>query len=275
MRPIKKTSLEPLTDNAAIKNVLIDECGYYCAYCEITPGGHEVEHLKYHKLWKEDIRPDDWNDSMLICADCRNHISKEVLAPEEQANMLWPDEAPTFGLHENSPFIYQKQTVTYRVMNEDKVVEEEQKELVFIRANKNLPKNIYTKAVNTINHFQLNMSTSYYNDKEPNVISIPLYHHLQVRDNRVFERTRAWKKAEESIQRYKQVEAITKQYGLDHILQGHKEMMKAEAYHKGNWSIWMTVFWQEFKDKELLTELFISDQRYFKGIATDQIFPQE
>lgn len=265
-----------MSDITSMKHAFIDATGYYCAYCEITPGGLEVEHLKYNRKWRTNIKPDDWNDFMLICADCRNHISKQVLTPEEQANMLWPDEMPTFGLHNYSPFVYQKQTVTYRVIDgTNKVVEEEQKELVFIQANENLPKDIYTKAVNTINHFQLNMSASYYNDNEPNVITIPLHHHLQILDNRTFERTRAWKKAEESIQRYKQVEEITKQYGLDHILQGHKEMMKAEAYHKGNWSIWMTVFWQEFKDKDLLTELFISDQRYFKGIAADQIFPQE
>lgn len=253
-----------------MRDKLIDCLGFFCSYCEIPLGGYEVEHHKPFKEWKPFVLADDWQGLLLICKDCREHIRKPVLTSTDMASMLWPDEDLTFSLDEYSPFIYKPRNVIYRVVNEeDKFIEEKQLELIFIETNENSSPEIQAKAANTIVQFQLNMSLRYYSYSKKSgitTITVPDFAHFQMLDNRIFERTRAWKEAHEAADRYIIMRDNLEELNRPDILEAFKKQVSAHAYFKGNWSVWMTVFWQKFNDIQLLKELFINNDDYFGNI---------
>jgi hypothetical protein len=254
-----------------VQTGLIDTLGNYCSYCEMPLGGYEVEHHKHAKTWKENVKLDEWRHLLLICKDCREHIEKETLSEEEMVDMLWPDEHTTFALHDKSPFKYEQRDVRYLVLDGDNVHTDKQKKLVFIVANPMAGEETYRKARNTINHFQLNMNRNYHNEGS-NTLVLPMHHEEQRIDSRVFERTTAWNEAEAAINRMKQMDDHPDIGKYPEIKEMLLDQISATAFHKGNWSIWMTVFNNRFPDNHnLLHRLFIKDERYFKGIHLENL----
>lgn len=282
MRPINKPLPESWRIYSAndtinfehVKNGLIDTMGNYCSYCEMPLGGQEIEHHKHYKGWQNQVIKNHWENMLLICADCRSHIVLDTLTVEKRKKLLWPDEHKTFAVHQASPLIYEKTEIDYIVMAGDNIESTEKIPFVFIRANPKAGNELFQKAQNTIEHFQLNMNKSYFKEGE-NKIFIPKSHHMQRLDSRVFERTKAWEEAENAIDRLHQMMNHPDINKFPFALDMLKKQVASTAFFKGNWSIWMTVFWKEFKDRDLLTELFMKDKRYFPGTATENLFPND
>lgn len=280
MRPVKKNisdlwlNYQPgdTIKREHIQNGLIDTLGYYCSYCEMPLGGHEIEHHRHLKTWQKNVTRDHWNNLLLSCKDCRDHIAKEELSPAEKNNMLWPDEHATFTLDGKSPFVYQQREMRYMVFDhENNVHVDETKKLVFLTPNPAAGPEMYNKAKNTIDHFQLNMRKDYYTEGS-NVMVVPYHHHHQRIDNRTFERTKAWEEAEASFNRLQQVSGHPDSQKFPQITEMMHDQISATSYFKGNWSVWMTVFNQLSPNNHaLLHRLFLKDQRYFKGIDIDKL----
>jgi len=258
-------------DKTALKHWLVDNLGFYCSYCEIPLSGHEVEHHTYYKAWQSQIRAKDLDHLLLICKDCRDHITKEELSQEEHDNMLWPDKDVTFALHAKSPFTYEQRTVRHIVLHEDDIHLNEEKNLVFVAPNPLAGEETYRKAKNTIDHFQLNMQKEYYNDAS-NTLIMPLDHYQQHIDNRTFERTKTWAEAVAAMERLQQLETQLEGTSLTMVREHLLDQISTTAYFKGNWSVWMTVFNNYIPNNHpLLHRLFISDTRYFKNIDTEKL----
>lgn len=278
MRPIKKiepayfTSLLHNVDkvnSSIVQTALIDAIGNYCSYCEIPLNGDKVTHHRQVAAWQPVIQYSEWEDLLLICKDCRNHIREDRLTATQEGNMLWPDKDETFGLHAESPIIYILKKVVYKVVDEaGNTVSNEQKDLVFAVANPKSPEAVRQNAKKTIDHFQLNMDTAFYNAKA-HLFTIPLEHHLQHADNRIFKRTQAWFEALDSVNRIKELNEHKDIDGSELILQFLKDQISTHCYHSGNWSVWMTVFNNDVETKGLTKELFLSDPRYFPGTNTN------
>lgn len=260
MRPIKKVTpddwhkLNPddVLQHRDVQFALIDHIGAYCSYCEKVLGSREVEHYRLSKEWKTPLFKKDWEHMLLICGDCRNHKTKEVLSQQEHDEHLWPDLHPSFHLNNSSPINYEKRKVTHTIMNGDDVASKEEKEMVVALSN---PNSEYAKkAQNTIDLFQLN--TPFYDHKKSKITTNVGIEAL-VLDHRMEERNLAWQEAEAAIDRIKNVQELMEEEKLESMLDLFHQQISLTAVAKGNWSIWMTVFWKEFQDPELLHKLFI------------------
>jgi hypothetical protein len=275
MRPVKKTppAYLPglLADNStnereAIHHALIESLGNYCSYCEMPLSDYHVEHIRYLAEWPEQLSVGQWDELLLICNDCRSHLRVPVLNELSASAMLWPDRDLTFSLV-NSPLQYELRTVNYVVMNEQERISEEVKDLVFVVANPQSDDFLYQKAYNTIVHFQLNMQLEYY-DEATNELRVPLQVHQERSDNRMFKRTTAWMEAQDTVKRLKELESLNEKEG-GQLRQLFTEQIAMTAWYSGNWSVWMTVFYQQTKDLELLRTAFAGNIHVFAGLNTD------
>lgn len=275
MRPVIKippTYLRELSaensgnEREAIHHALIESLGNYCSYCEMPLSDYHVEHIRYLQEWPEQLSLNQWDELLLICNDCRGHLRVPVLNELSASKMLWPDRDLTFSLV-NSPLQYELRTVNYVVVNEQERISEEVKDLVFVVANPASDDYLYQKAYNTIVHFQLNMQLEYY-DEATNELRVPLQVHQERSDNRMFKRTTAWMEAQDTVKRLKELENLNeKEGGL--LRQLFIEQIAMTAWYSGNWSVWMTVFYQQTKDLELLRTAFAGNIHVFAGLNTD------
>lgn len=254
-----------------IRTALIDSMGSYCSFCEKSIAGYEIVHHSLSK-YREDIYRDDWNHLFLTCGDCDQNRKKELLSVDESDQYLWPDRDITFSLNSASPIIYNKQKVRYIVEDKDNIISEEEKDIVLINANPEAGQELYFKAQNTINLFQLNTA---YHDAKTNTLRISLSDELQLIDHRLKERNIAWQFAESAVNRLTSILRFSEINMKSEILQIFHNQITRTTQAKGNWSIWMTVFWQAFKDKILLEELFIGNistkRGHFNGTYKEKI----
>jgi hypothetical protein len=275
MRPVTKippTYLRELSaenngnEREAIHHALIESLGNYCSYCEMPLSDYHVEHIRYLAEWPEQLSISQWDELLLICNDCRSHLRVPVLNELSANALLWPDRDLTFSLV-NSPLQYELRTVNYVVVNEQERISEEVKDLVFVVANPQSDDFLYQKAYNTIVHFQLNMQLEYY-DEATNELRVPLQVHQERSDNRMFKRTTAWMEAQDTVKRLKELERLNEKEG-DQLRQLFTEQIAMTAWYSGNWSVWMTVFYQQTKDLELLRTAFAGNIHVFAGLNTD------
>ncbi|MBV7529891.1 hypothetical protein [Chitinophaga sp. sic0106] len=278
MRPIIKTlpanistddTIGGQKESNAVHHALIESLGNYCSYCEMPLSGYHVEHLKFHAAWPEQVTFRQWDELLLICNDCRTHIRIPELNDLSAAAMLWPDKDPSFSLF-NSPLKYELRKVNYIVENEGEIISQEMKELVFVVAAKDAGEVLYEKAFNTITHFQLNMQLEFYQEAKGE-LRVPLSVHQQRLDNRMFKRTETWFDALDSINRLKEADqandgSIPNFAALRKLL---VNQIALTAWWAGNWSVWMTVFYQQTNDLELLRTAFAGNTHEFYGLNND------
>lgn len=279
MRPVKKIlpayvaelSAAGTTDGQIVHDALIESLGNYCSYCEMPLSDYQVEHLRYVAAWPDPVSLSQWDDLLLICNDCRSHIRVPVLNELSAAALLWPDRDLSFSL-QNSPLQYELRNVKYAVMEEGEKLSEEDKQLVFVVPNPGAGPELYQKAFNTISHFQLNMQLEYY-DETANELRVPLPVHLERLDNRLFKRTAAWFDAEAAINRLKELEGLS-QPGTDRAVlrRAFIDQVAMTAWYSGNWSVWMTVFYQRTENRELMRDVFAGDVHVFAGLNNDNDF---
>jgi hypothetical protein len=285
MRPIKKQQPPYLTDNSTdalssesragretIQNALIETLGNYCSYCEIPLGGYLIEHYRYLAAWQPEINISEWEDLLLICADCRSHIRKSVLTAEQAEAMLWPDRDVTFGTYAQSPLLYELREVKF--INEDaegKASKPENKQLVFVTANPKCDAETRQRAQNTIDHFQLNMPGEFYN-VSANEFRLPYAYEQAKPDNRIFKRTEAWFEATRAVERLREADTFGSSAQIDLVKQLLRDQISTHAAYSGNWSVWVTVFSNSGITSTALGSLF-TDQRRFPGTnETDNLF---
>lgn len=262
MRPVQKVCPEQwdkLSENDTVDHketqfALIDYLGEYCSYCEKKLGCKEVEHHRLFKEWRTPLKKKDWDYLLLICGDCRLHLSQHTLEEEAHNQYLWPDRDLSFCLHDKSPLKYSKETIRYVVTNGEKTLSEEQRDMVLVKSNPQADSTLAEKAQRTIDLFQLN--TPFY-DAKSNQITIHQLDELQVIDHRVTERNLAWEEAEAAVKRLKSLGELSEMKTLHGLWDVFHQQISLTAVAKGNWSVWMTVFWQTFQDRDLLTKLFI------------------
>ena len=252
-----------------IRTALIDSIGHYCSYCEMSLAGYEIEHLRHLRNWPEYISMSMWSDLLLICNDCRANILVPELTAISTATLLWPDKDITFNVY-NSPLLYELRQIKYVVINmEEERISEEDMRLVFVVANPRTDTNTYQKAINTIQHFQLNMKLEYY-DAATNELRIPELVHLQRADNRIFKRTEAWFDAVAAVEGLRSIENEDSDAALRPIIrQNYLEQIGKLAKWSGNWSVWMTVLHEHLQDHELLKSAMINDPFNFPGTRND------
>lgn len=273
MRPVRKifpTYLREASteggqaERGAIHHALIESLGNYCSYCEMPLSDYHIEHLRYLAEWPEALSISQWEDLLLICNDCRSNIRVPILNELSANALLWPDRDLTFSL-ENSPLTYQLRKVNYVVINEEERISEEVKELVFVSANPRAGDYLYQKAFNTIQHFQLNMKLEYY-DEAAGELRVPLEVHQARADNRLFKRTTAWFDALEAVNRLKELDATGESAAIRGVF---VQQIAMTAWYSGNWSVWMTVFYEQTKDLELLRSAFAGNVHVFAGLNND------
>ncbi len=283
MRPLKRKTLKKFEEKLSVPDIrrfmqfqLLEAFGEYCSYCEMPIGQLKIEHHRHHKQWRENIQSRDWNHLLLICNDCRRHLTKRKLNASEVDNYLWPDKDLTFSLHSGfSPFVYEKILIDYKIKEGRRIKSREKQNFIAIKPNPKVKAALRKKAQRTIDLFQLN--TPYFSQKTQ-TISIPFTDHLSLTDHRAMNRLKTWNIAKETLGNYKNVLL------QDSLLKGNPELkdqfenlISETAKAKGNWSIWMTVFWNEFKDKKLINDLFVekpnkaSKQLHFLGTNKDML----
>jgi hypothetical protein len=285
MRPVKKIVPShlaelPVTntvDRATFLYALVESLGNYCSYCEMPLSDYHKEHLRYFAHWPEHLLVSQWDDLLLICNDCRSHIRTPVLNELSAASLLWPDEDITFSLH-NSPLQYELRNVNYVVIDEEgDKVSEENRQLVFVVANPQASSSLYQKAFNTISHFQLNMKLEFY-DEATNELRVPISHHMERLDNRMFKRTAAWFDADATVTKLKELEGLIGGKSESVALrEAFINQIAMTAWYSGNWSVWMTVFYQRTGDIELMRKAFAGTTHVFAGLNNEnnQLFRTE
>ena len=256
-------------ERGAIHHALVESLGNYCSYCEMPLSGYHIEHLRLLAEWPEFLTVGQWDDLLLICNDCRCNIRVPVLNEIAADAMLWPDRDITFSLM-NSPLKYELRKVNYVVVDEGERVLEEVRELVFVVANPDAGDELFEKAYNTIVHFQLNMKLEYY-DAATNELRIPLGIHRQRADNRVFKRTKAWFDALHAVKLLRDLENIKDPVSADPAVLRRVfiDQVAMTAWYSGNWSVWMTVFYEQTRDIELLRTAFAGNIHVFQGLNSD------
>ncbi|WP_439515778.1 hypothetical protein [Oceanibaculum nanhaiense] len=261
MRPLDKlpppawndysdTAAIPLGD-AAVH--LADALGDYCSLCEMRLGSDLIVHHKLRQATPETVRKADWPDLLLICHDCHRHMSRHSITPEERGDYLWPDTDPSFTLHGDSPLIYRLRPVPYIIVDGD-ARETSAREFVFAEANPAADLELQRKAANTIALFQLN---SPYYDAASHTLLLSRAEHMQVPCNRLQQRTLAWTKAAASVDRIRRMRALPEARENPGLVELLRQQITHTANAKGNWSVWMTHFWQEFGEKDLLARAFL------------------
>lgn len=261
MRPLHK--LPPQTwneysDSASIPAGragihLIDAIGEYCSYCEMRLGGDRIVHHKLQQASPATVCKADWPDLLLICHDCRRHMTRPAITPAERDNYLWPDVHPSFSLHGDSPLVYRLRPVPYTIVDGE-ARESSTQEFVFVEANPAADLELQRKAANTIALFQLN---SPYYDAASHTLTLSRAEHMKVECNRLQQRTLAWNKAAASADRIHRMRALPEAREHSGLVELLRQQITHTAHAKGNWSVWMTHFWQAFGEKDLLARTFL------------------
>ncbi|HVV54420.1 MAG TPA: hypothetical protein VHC47_03795 [Mucilaginibacter sp.] len=284
MRPVRKELPARLFDatvtlagaeDGILQNALIDTLGNYCSYCEMPLTGFHNEHYRYRAAWEPAVDLNQWQDLLLICADCRSHIQKPVISAEEADNMLWPDLDLTFAPNVQSPLLYELRNV--KLFKEDEQGNfgpPEDTQMVFVTTNPASDAETVQRAQNTIDFFQLNMPAVFYN-AATNELRLPFAYVQQRLDNRIFKRTDAWFEAQRAVERLNAMDNLghTEVAGLMKNLL--REQIKDHAHFSGNWSVWVTVFDNAGTDDATLRQLFTDDKRYFSGTDEATLFSEK
>ncbi len=281
MRPLNKINSAFVTtigttDSLSFTLHLIDNVGSYCMLCEKSIAAHEVIHHRLFAEMPESITQNDLNHALIVCSECHSYRDEIQLNAENIDKYLWPDLDSSFSINTQSPIIYSKKKVRYIVESSTGTVSDDVRDMVIVEPNSAAENLLQSKAQNTIDLYKLNTR---HHIAEENIIRIPLEDELVLTDHRIRERNFAWDAAENAANRLLAVlDNVKNQPKILDIF--HKQItMTAQA--KGNWSVWMTVFWNKFKDSELLRKIFIEPRndekpelgiiKHFNGTHVERI----
>lgn len=233
-----------------IKSALCSSIGSYCSFCELPIRSDSYIHNKKEGLPTTRPSLGGWDDYLLACGYCNEHRSKSFIDKDQ---CLWPDEDITFNLTKASPFTYQLADV--RVKNEigsstTGIESSRIAHVVLIKANSYAPKDVRERAQETIDLYRLN--TAFY-DRRSNTLQFTEENTAAEIDMRLAYRTQRWDEASKTAINVKKLkELVESPVALDAI----SENVSIQSRHSGFWSVWVTVFWEAFKDQDLIKDIF-------------------
>jgi hypothetical protein len=260
MRPVNKSTIPTPSNGRAwrdsqLADLLLATVGDYCSFCERPLADPII--IQDKRSEQSVFSVSDWNYLLLACADCYTSAERAYLDKENwKGRNLWPDTDATFTLDSRSPFQYVLQSVnvvSVSPLDERTTLASEQQ--VIVKPGTASASN----AQATIDLFALN---SVYYDAASNTMLIPVTDYQLVIDQRVRQRTQVWQVAQSSAERLRQSTGNSLVYNL------MCEQITTTAMYGGFWSAWMTVFWNTFRDSDLLTRLFIETSKRGNFILT-------
>ncbi|MET0555729.1 MAG: hypothetical protein ABW221_22005 [Vicinamibacteria bacterium] len=249
MRPVDKP-LPPKNagrakpdDRDLVASALQDTIGIYCSVCELPVSEGANVQSKTTGRPKGTPGLSAWGDLLLACNYCFAHRRRGVVA---ERDFLWADLDATFALTAASPFVYELEAV--------EIVQEggksERGDVAVVKANPSSPAR--ERAQRTIDLYVLN--TRYY-DAQARRITYPEDVPEGYDDMRLQYRTREWMRARavsELLQKTLQISTAPE------IVFPFLRNTSLAAQASGFWSVWMTVFWQAFRDPALLDGAFVA-----------------
>lgn len=238
MRPLARMHAPPRA--AAERPAFASLMNAYGPYCAISERPlHEMAHAWHAGSQAEVSRvasPADWGELLLLDADTYAAAQGAEAAGADTGLML-PHRDLTFALDESSPFTYALEDVAVVQLDDNgqPLGATTTEPLAIVRAHD-------PRAQATIDRFALN---SAYFDQERSTLRIPRSAYLSMQDQRLFERTLAWQRADQVAASLAGVDGATRQEPL-------VAQLRLLAAATGFWSVWATVLWRRFHDKELL-----------------------
>lgn len=242
MRPL--SNIHPQKDHFKypIDALLLMNMGECCTMCErpLLADSFVWDRNK-HELISGKVEHSNWNNMLLLCHNCGQEIEKSSMQDTNTDMLVYPDRQITFNLKKSSLFYYSLEEVDSVVVNDKKqaVGDTVSKKVVLIKGNSD-------EANRTINMFQLN---SHYYDNKQNILFIPEVEENHLTDRRLDLRTQAWQRAEIFVESFKKTDNKD-------IIEALTTNLRNTISHGGFWSVWVTLFWQKFRDKTMMRELF-------------------
>jgi 5-methylcytosine-specific restriction endonuclease McrA len=234
---------------------LIARLGKYCSYCEIPMGtGLQVEHKDPKSQSQNIYSSTDWNNLVLACPACNYTKKDHPKGNETLDDFVWPDGLVGDNNNNNavsnkvqfspdpnlSTFVYTLHTnvaatLTTTDANGNAAVQNlPPQDAVIVTPGNNQAQ----RAQLTIN--MLNLNGGYSNNA--------LAFYTQASDRRIQYRTAAWKYALAAAQRLNTVnQACPGNTRLEVVSrQAIERQIVSTAVSAGFWSVWVTVFHQEY-----------------------------
>lgn len=244
MRPLKRITLprDQLHGRPA-SGLLMNVFGPYCAFSEEPL--FDVAFIwdkKNNAEYPFQQEPEaDWDSLLLLAPATYAAWARHHDVPRSQ--LIMPDEEITFSLAD-SPFTYSLEEIDIVYLDENGNADASPKRdyLVIVRgANE--------RALATIDTFSLN--TDYFHS-DTNELRIPRDEYLSRVDARLHNRTEAWSRAVRAAE----------------LMADHKndvpllaQQVRMAAATTGFWSVWATVLWQRFSDRDLLSMVLASQRQ--------------
>jgi len=242
MRPLKSSSDIATLEGATVYESLIQAYGPYCAFSEDPI-------WDVARVWTKDatiesaMLPARRGGEAALLLSPATFLAWQDRREMVLADPLRPDIDLTFRLAD-SPFVYNLEPVRIGYVDEEGGPdgEPEDRELAIVRG-------FTPQAEATIDLFALNGE---YFDSETNGMTIPRHAYLAREDPRIFNRTNAWMRAEQVAGRIADAPADTRNLYLDQT--------RAIAAAVGFWSVWATVFWRRFQDRDIVARVLMEPE---------------
>jgi len=239
MRPLMHPSLKlAQKGKRAMTAIALQAFGPFCAISERgLPAAFVLWNAQKHQsIDVASVVDKQWPECILIDQTTFNIIEHKTL-PD---NLLLPHKDLTFTL-ENSPLQYELTSVELVLLNEEHpdLTETQQQDLVIVSGNTK-------QAKQSIDFFALNGEGF---NAENNRLTINQLDYLSMTDHRIFERTEVWQRASQIINNIK---AAGDNAELRQLVADQAKLIVSNS---GYWSVWATLLWQAFENKDFLARI--------------------
>ncbi len=248
MRPIRRPAEPDMGPAVYDVDRLTDAIGPFCSLCE-RPLHDRIA------LWDaaadalvERVDPAAWSGLLLLCVNCADWQRRTA---GSSAALLLPDRATTFRVAGESPYSYDLEPVTRRIVGEEGEAEEvAETEVAVVRG-------ATPAARDTVDRFRLN--TPYY-DAEARTLTIPRADYLSGVDRRLDLRTAAWRMAEQVLPR---LLGLARMPGQEAAVDGVQRFVEQTGF----WSVWATLLRRETREPALLERALAGGPRDFRAAS--------
>jgi len=256
MRPLIHPPIQIITKGKrAMAAVALQAFGPFCAISErALPGAYVLWNAQAHRAIDVTSAVDEqWQECILIDQTTFNIIQHK----DRPDDLLLPHKDITFAV-QNSPFQYELTSIEIVLLNDENpdLTETKKQNLVIVSA-------ITPQAQQSIDFFALNGEGF---DAEKNRLTIKQLDYLSMTDHRIFERTETWQRASQIIDSIKTVDGNA---DLHPLVVNQTKLMVSNS---GFWSVWATLLWRAFEDRDLLAHVLAQSPEesiLLKGAYTD------
>jgi len=252
MRPLIRLNLNPqIRETVPALGLLLNTFGPYCAFSEEPIFDVAVPWNRASgQALPASIPPGDSWEAILLTSPAtftawQRHRDRNL------ADLMMPDVDLTFRLLD-SPFTYDLETVKVTYLNDigEPDGESETRPLAIVRGATD-------RARATIDLFALN---SDYFAADKRELTIPRSTYLSREDPRIFLRTDTWARAAQAADWIAEVNPNARPMLLDQV--------RAIVGGTGFWSVWATVLWRRFQDRDLVSRVLMEPRETAEKFAT-------